>query len=375
MVAGPLPRAPSVLPLAPALAGLVALGACRTGAPSDEIGSPALAASPDARDEPRPQLDPTPPPKRPEPSPEELEARMQRIADDTVERMIGAEAVPQLPYDAELETQRAAYSEARIEEVTIGSSGLRLEAWMVKPPEDVEFRGTVLALHPWQSNRAFALERFGFLLEYGYQLFIPDARSNVFIENPDAFNAYVKEDLEDLDRVMTHLKGRNDVGPLAVYGCAWGGLKSILLAASEPRIRAVIADAPTLHYGLILVDFMNKMPPSARNDWSVVSRFIEMVSNRLEDRMGYDIDDYDPRDAVVKLSPRPLLLIHGEDDNFVPIQVSEEIFAAAKEPKTFLRGDAFGHCSGMQKSPGRYVAGVAVFLERALPDPRARRGR
>lgn len=308
---------------------------------------------------------------RPRLSPEALDARMDRIANDTIERMIGAEAVPQLPYADDLAAQRAAFPKARFEEVVVGSSGLKLEAWMVKPPDGTEVRGTVLLLHPWQSNRAWALGQFGFLLDHGYQLFIPDARSNLFINNADAFNAYIREDLSDLSRFMDHLKGRSDVGPLAVYGCAWGGLKGILLASQESDINAVISDAGTLHYGLILVDFMNKMPPYARNDWDIINQFLAKVTSKLKDRMGYDIETYDPRTAVRKLSPRPVMIVHSEDDTFVPLRVSEDIFAAAREPKTFLRGERFGHCEGMKKDPGRYIAQVVVFLERSLPRPDA----
>lgn len=352
------------------------------------LAATACAAPPSAPDPVAPKTPPTPaeqaqegtPPPLPEPSrrgerprmtPEQLDARMERIASDTIERMIGSEAVPQLPYDEELAAQRAAYPTARFEDVIIGSAGLKLEAWMVKPPAGVPIRGTVLGLHPWQSNRAFALKQFGFLLEHGYQLFLPDARSNLFIENADAFNAYLAEDLEDLGRIMDHLKRRDDVGPLAVYGCAWGGLEGILLAAREPRIQAVISDAGTLHYGLILVDFMNKMPPYARNDWEVVNQFIGKVTRKLEDRIGYDINRYDPRDAIGQISPRPVMVIHGADDTFVPIQVSKDVYAAAQEPKTFLEGENFGHCDGMHRAPARYIPGVVIFLERSLPEPKA----
>jgi hypothetical protein len=300
------------------------------------------------------------------PSDAELDARMQRVARDAVERMTGAEAVPQLAYDAALAEQRAAYPDARFEEVQVPVPGLRLTAWMVKPPADVPIRATVLVLHPWQSNRAFGLAQYGFLLEYGYQLFIPDARSNAFIGRADAYNAYVREDMEDLSGMMRYLERRPDVSDLVAYGCAWGGMKAILLGARFPRVRAVIADAPTLHYGLILVDYMNKMPPSVRQDWTVINRYIEAVESLLKERVGYGLEDYDPRSAIRRLSPRPVLLLHGKDDVFVPIQVSEQLVQEAREPKRLVRGDAFGHCEGMHKDPGRYIPRVLLFLERAL---------
>lgn len=291
---------------------------------------------------------------------------MDRIAKDTLVRMVGAGAVPQLDYAKELEETKAALPKARFEELEVPSGGLRLKAWLVKPPEGTAIRATVVLLHPWQSNRAFMVKQFGFLLEHGYQLFVPDARSNLFIGHGEVFNAYLGEDMGDLDQALAVLKTHGEAGPLVAMGCAWGGLKAILLAAEHPEVKAVVSDAPTFHYGLILVDYMNKMPPEARGDWNLINRFIDKVSNLLAQRLGYDIQRFDPRDAVTHLAGRPLLIAHGEDDTFVPIAVSEEIFAAAQEPKTFLRGEKFGHCDGMHQSPGRYIGGVLVFLERQL---------
>ncbi|MEM7676843.1 MAG: hypothetical protein AAF449_12640 [Myxococcota bacterium] len=299
-------------------------------------------------------------------SPEALERRMNNIVDATVERMAGAEAVPQIGYEDVLKEARNAFPQAQIEDVKIPGAGVLMRAWMVKPPPGTPIRATILALHPWQSNRGFALKQFGFLLRYGYQLFIPDARSNAFIGNGDSFNAYLREDLADLKRVMQYLEERQDVGTIATYGCAWGGLKAILVAARHPRVRAVISDAGTLHYGLILVDYMNRMPPEVRRDWNLVNKFIDKVRARLQNRLGYDIDQFDPRDAVARLN-RPLLIVHGTDDTFVPIQVSEEVYRTATKPKAFLRSDNFGHCNGMQQDPAKYVPGVLVFLERHLP--------
>ena len=341
--------------------GITACGTSGSTGPEPDASELTEPDSPEAEVAP-----PPPPPPRRRLSEKALETRMDRIAEVTVERMAGAEAVPQIGYEDVLKDARATYPRARIEEVDLPGAGVRTKAWLVKPPRGIAIRATVLALHPWQSNRGFALKQFGFLLQYGYQLFLPDSRSNAFIGNGEAFNAYLKEDLEDISRVIRYLKQRNDIGAIAAYGCAWGGLKAILAAAEHREIRAVISDAGTLHYGLILVDFMNRMPPSARRDWTLVNRFIDKVRGRLNARLGYNIDRYDPRDAVGRLN-RPVLIVHSTDDTFVPIQVSEEVFASAQEPKTFLKGERFGHCDGMNQDPATYVPGILVFLERHLP--------
>jgi len=57
-----------------------------------------------------------------------------------------------------------------------------------------------------------------------------------------------------------------------------------------------------------------------------------------EDHVGFLADlfvpDHDnPVDAASKISPIPLLIIHGTADSVVPYHHAQQIFAAAKEPK------------------------------------------
>ncbi|MSQ11574.1 MAG: alpha/beta hydrolase [Dehalococcoidia bacterium] len=48
-------------------------------------------------------------------------------------------------------------------------------------------------------------------------------------------------------------------------------------------------------------------------------------------------------EQVAQLSPRPLFLAHGTNDERIPIQASENIFNEAKDPKEFHRLEGAGH--------------------------------
>jgi fermentation-respiration switch protein FrsA (DUF1100 family) len=50
-------------------------------------------------------------------------------------------------------------------------------------------------------------------------------------------------------------------------------------------------------------------------------------------------------DSLAKIGgcPRPLFVAHGTDDSTVPFWQGEALFAAANEPKEFLRLDGLGH--------------------------------
>jgi fermentation-respiration switch protein FrsA (DUF1100 family) len=47
--------------------------------------------------------------------------------------------------------------------------------------------------------------------------------------------------------------------------------------------------------------------------------------------------------AKIGRCPRPVFIVHGTDDRTVPFGHSEQLFAAANEPKQFLRLEGKGH--------------------------------
>ena len=48
--------------------------------------------------------------------------------------------------------------------------------------------------------------------------------------------------------------------------------------------------------------------------------------------------------AVAEIAPRPLLLVHGTGDALVPPQISEDLYAAAGDPKTLWLLESADHC-------------------------------
>ena len=58
----------------------------------------------------------------------------------------------------------------------------------------------------------------------------------------------------------------------------------------------------------------------------------------------------------------PVLLIHGEDDRFVPCQMSRNIYSACASPATLQIIPDAGHGLCYSKSPRRYEEVITKFL-------------
>jgi hypothetical protein len=50
-----------------------------------------------------------------------------------------------------------------------------------------------------------------------------------------------------------------------------------------------------------------------------------------------------PYEAAVQISPIPLLIVHGDQDPYFPLDHAEQLYAAARDPKELWLIPGFGH--------------------------------
>lgn len=131
--------------------------------------------------------------------------------------------------------------------------------------------------------------------------------------------------LAEAKLAVRYLGARREVDAerLGVAGYSLGSFLAVALAAGEPRVRAVVLAAGG--------DLPSGTPLAA------VARTV-----------------VDPTRAVRRLSPRPLLMVHGREDRTVRPEQAERLYAAAGEPKE-LRWYAAGHY--LPAAAIRYAAG------------------
>jgi fermentation-respiration switch protein FrsA (DUF1100 family) len=83
-------------------------------------------------------------------------------------------------------------------------------------------------------------------------------------------------------------------------------------------------------------------------------------------RYGDHVEEQQPVDVIASLSPRPVMIIGGELDSWVPPSMTSRLYAAAHEPKTLwiVRG---GHHADFAETDLReYSARLTDFFSRAL---------
>jgi fermentation-respiration switch protein FrsA (DUF1100 family) len=88
-----------------------------------------------------------------------------------------------------------------------------------------------------------------------------------------------------------------------------------------------------------------------------------MADNLLWWRAGYHFNQVEPLRDIAKISPRPILIIHGGKDSIVDPRDGPLLFAAAQEPKQIWLLPNADHCGAYFEDRRAYVKKVLDFFD------------
>jgi dipeptidyl aminopeptidase/acylaminoacyl peptidase len=146
----------------------------------------------------------------------------------------------------------------------------------------------------------------------------------------------------DLGAVVDYLVALPEVDEyrLCLLGFSAGAAVSVYLAAQDERVSSVAACACPAEFDLF-----------ARNDdpRPLIDRYREIGAIRDDDfppsphewLRGFEI--VKPIDYIDRISPRPLLLIHGNQDDIVDISHAHRLYDRAGQPKELAIIEGAGH--------------------------------
>lgn len=163
-------------------------------------------------------------------------------------------------------------------------------------------------------------------------------------ENPETFDRLdlfaddtYSIELDDLRKVVRYCQTRVAL-PTFLLGHSRGGGVAILGADEVPNLRGVVTWSANSH--------VDRMDEAARRQWRQEGHrdFINLRTKqvmRMSTRMLDDFDKHDILWATSRLNV-PLLIIHGQRDETVPVADSSELAAAASDASRVIISTA-GH--------------------------------
>jgi uncharacterized protein len=166
----------------------------------------------------------------------------------------------------------------------------------------------------------------------------------------------------DLRSVVDHVAARPDVeaGRIGAFGFSVGAATTIMAAARDERIRAVVADSAwaTAHTWLRPTVGEALLHPRAP--------FTRPSLRLAELRGAFRLRELRPVDDVARIAPRPLLLLHGTADDVVLPEDVDALFAAAGEPKELRLVPGAAHTETIAAGGASSSPEITRFFERSL---------
>jgi len=221
------------------------------------------------------------------------------------------------------------------QEVTISAEGEKLHGWFVPAPHA---RGVVLFFHGNAGNISHRLDYLRMFRELGLSVFIFDYRGfGKSSGEPSETGTY-----QDAEAAWNYLVETRHIAPssIVLFGESLGGAVAAWLAArAKPR-------------ALIITSSFTSLP-------DLGAKLYPLFPVRLLTRYEYNTRKY------LQASSCPVLIIHSREDEIVPFEHGEQLYAAAHEPKQLLEIHG-GHNTSLILSRDLWMKGVGAFLDRHI---------
>ena len=82
---------------------------------------------------------------------------------------------------------------------------------------------------------------------------------------------------------------------------------------------------------------------------------------------GVDFRAIKPVECVAEIPPRPILFIHGEEDETIPVEHAYRLLQASKDSRNQLWiASGAGHTKSYITNPEEYIGRVTAFFYTAL---------
>ncbi|MEW5868870.1 MAG: alpha/beta fold hydrolase [Chloroflexota bacterium] len=237
--------------------------------------------------------------------------------------------------------------------------GLTLRGWYV-PPHN---KALVIFLHGHGGNRQQLALEAGLLVQQGYGALLYDARNCG--ESEGTITTLGLTEVNDMRGALQFLQSQPQVDPerIGLLGHSMGGSTALMAAAQIPQVRAVVSESAYASLEQNIrenLDHLLGLPPFP---------FAPLVIFWGQQETGLDISQANPVDQISTISPRPVLIIHGEQDSTILVENAHQLYQAARQPKElWILPDAM-HCCLAQVGGEAYAQKLLEFFNQALLSP------
>lgn len=238
------------------------------------------------------------------------------------------------------------------------TDGLKLSAYYL--PAEKDQHKTAIIAHGYMGQASDMPQYAKIYHDLGYNVLMPDARGHGKSEGDYiGFGWHERKDyLQWIDRVIK----KDPQSEIVLHGVSMGGA-TVMMTSGEKltdNVKAFVEDCGyssvkgELNYQLKQMFNLPSFP------------LIPVTSLVTKIRAGYFFGE---ADAIKQLNKnkRPMLFIHGDQDDFVPYSMLAEVYAATKGPKEQYVVHGAKHAEALSSDPSMYQKKVTEFIQKYVP--------
>lgn len=195
--------------------------------------------------------------------------------------------------------------------------------------------------------------------DIGYNVLIPDLRSHGLSEG-DYIGMGWDDRLDIIDWINTILE-YNPNAEIVLHGVSMGAATVSMVSGEDlpSNVKAIVADCG---YTSVWDEFAYQL-----DDLFSLPEFpiLNVSSLVAKVRAGYFLGEASTLKQVAK-SKTPILFIHGDEDDFVPYYMMEELYNATSSKKEMLTIKNAGHAKASEVDPETYWTTVSNFTSKYI---------
>ncbi len=236
------------------------------------------------------------------------------------------------------------------------SDGMRLAGWFI-PREGS--RKAVVFVHGHGGNRHAGLRYAVALNRAGFNYLLVELRGNM--GDPErSFYSMGSLERKDIAAMIEYADITLGMKSIGILGFSMGASAAIPAMADDTRVRAGVLNSG-------FADVRDQLAHRARTRFHIPAfPLVDIIMLVAELRGGFDFDSAGPLAHIGRIAPRPLLIIHSENDPEVDFTHALRLYEAAGEPKTLWRVKGSGHTMEWNNVRAEAERRITGFFSRYL---------
>lgn len=245
------------------------------------------------------------------------------------------------------------------------------QAWSIETPDGLTLRATFIA--GYQPSRGVVILAHGLhhareqmipwarlMIEQGFSVLMPDARAHGRSDgNVIGYGWLDRKDYQQW--INTVIERCGSAVPIVLLGISMGATTVMATSgqALPKNVKAIIEDSG---YRSVFQEGKFRL----WHKYHVPSTALMPIANSFAKHLaGYAFREGDIL-AQVSQNRLPILMIHGGQDQTVPVQDAYALYDAANDPKQLMIDEQAPHIRAIRTHPDRYRRTVIAFLIRSL---------